>query len=125
MTDMPKVDLHVDTIYRLRGGVLNASAPIRTDFMGLVSLDTMPDGKKMYKLESGGYHITFKEKIPKEFEIYNVNQYNLLQLGMVLTINVNPERGFLQVHYPCFIEEGSLIATLHCIIFVGEKVHGL
>ena len=113
-----RMDLHVHSLTRMKGGFLYAgNKPHAITASGLVNYHVLSDGVKAYTLEVGNFIVSFKETIPVDiaeanFETsYYLIQPTLMDLGSFLHINLQPFTGFLQVGEQLNIEVGSRIAT--------------
>lgn len=113
---MEQIDLHVDYLSRFGGGAIFEDRPPRTTDIGAVMPIMVDGGKRMYNLEPGTYLVRFKEMLPdilaQEPVHYDLLQFNLMNLGMMLTVNKTPFAGYLTVTYRSQIEMGSKLASL-------------
>jgi hypothetical protein len=120
------MDLHVESIMRMRGGVVYKNKPAYINSMGLVQIKSYLNDK-VFILEEGSYVVTFKEVTPHEIEdvsyavTYSLNQYDLMLMGACLTINLQPFKGFLTVSYPIYIEPGSRLGTFSWVDVSDEE----
>jgi hypothetical protein len=122
------MDLHVQTLARMRGGVLYKDTPPIVNNLGLVTLRTIDD-KRQFELEAGAYIVTFTETLPEDI-LHNMgvacistqlNQSNLHSLGMHLEVSLVPWSGFLTVAYSSRIESKSVLGTFIWDIISDEQ----
>jgi len=122
------IDLHIETIARMRGGILYRSQPPLIDNLGLVSLQTLIT-EKGYRLEAGNYVVTFKEIIPQEIvdanyvTWTNFNQPDLIRMGMHLDINFQPFCGFLTIGYASVIEQNARLGSFSWELVFEEEIN--
>jgi hypothetical protein len=112
------LELHVNGIVQVNGGVVYKNQPMITDIRGrLPAKEGAVDNRKMFMVPSGSYVILFDEACPGDFSddpncLYILDQYDLMYAGMKLTLSPDKFIGYLEVTYASQIEVGAKLATL-------------